>query len=59
MEAVVLGNGGPRHTRTVEALLQAGADPGVTDRHGLTPLDHAKARGYASIVRMFDRTSAR
>ena len=59
MEAVVLGDGGPRHTETVRALLEAGADQGIPDRQGLTPLAHARARGYASIVRMLEQTSAR
>jgi ankyrin repeat protein len=59
MEAVVLGDGGPRHAETVHALLEAGADPGIADRHGRTPLDHARTRGYTSIVGMLDRTPAR
>jgi ankyrin repeat protein len=50
MEAVILGDGGPRHAATVKALVDAGADRGIADRNGLTPLDHAKARGFAGIV---------
>lgn len=50
MEAVVLGNGGPRHVATVRALVAAGANPGIADREGLTPLQHARARGYQAIV---------
>ena len=50
IEAVILGNGGPRHTETVRALLEAGADPKVRDRNGVTPLQHAEARGYGSIT---------
>ncbi|MGO4667285.1 ankyrin repeat domain-containing protein [Bosea sp. 2RAB26] len=50
MEAVVLGNGGPRHVATVQALVAAGANPGIADRDGLTPLQHARARGYQAIV---------
>ena len=36
LEAVVLGNGGADHTAVVEALVKAGADVTVPDRHGTT-----------------------
>ena len=45
IEAVILGNGGPRHTETVRALLEAGADPKIPDRNGMTPLQHAEGAG--------------
>ncbi|MGI9423230.1 MAG: ankyrin repeat domain-containing protein [Hyphomicrobiaceae bacterium] len=50
IEAVVLGDGGPRHTETARALVEAGANTRIADRSGHTPLDLAKARGYAKIV---------
>ncbi|WP_347309613.1 ankyrin repeat domain-containing protein [Defluviimonas sp. SAOS-178_SWC] len=50
MEAVVLGDGGPDHTATVRALVEAGADTAIPDREGVTPLQHAMARGYGEIV---------
>jgi ankyrin repeat protein len=50
MEAVVLGDGGPDHGATVQVLLAAGADPTIPDRDGVTPLDHAEARGFAQIA---------
>jgi uncharacterized protein len=59
MEAVVLGDGGPRHAETVRALLDAGANPQIADREGLTPLQHARTRGYASIVPLFERAPTR
>lgn len=52
MEAVVLGDGGPRHQRTVAALLAGGADRNIPDRRGLTPLDHAELRGYIAIAEL-------
>lgn len=54
MEAVVLGDGGRRHTETVRLLLEAGADRRIADRQSRTPLDHAKARGYAEMVRLLE-----
>jgi len=50
MESVVLGNGGPRHVATAKALVEAGASRTITDRNGITPLQHAEKRGYAAMV---------
>lgn len=50
MEAVVLGNGGPDHIATVRVLVEAGADAGIPDYEGATPLQHAEARGYTEIA---------
>jgi ankyrin repeat protein len=58
LEAVVLGNGGARHTATVEALVTAGADLNVPDRHGTTALGHARQRGYSQIARILERAGA-
>lgn len=50
MEAVVLGDGGPDHVATVRALVAAGADATIADRDGVTPLQHAAARGYGAMA---------
>ena len=50
MEAVVLGDGGPDHVATVKALVEGGADISLTDRDGVTPLQHAISRGYREIA---------
>ena len=55
IEAVILGDGGPRHQKTVQYLVEAGADKTIADRQGVTPLDHAKARGYGEIVAMLEK----
>ena len=52
MEAVVLGDGGPAHTEIVRLLVAAGANVSIPDRDRITPLEHAKRRGYAEIVRI-------
>ncbi|MBN8965748.1 MAG: ankyrin repeat domain-containing protein, partial [Rhizobiales bacterium] len=52
MEAVVLGNGGSNHQQVVRLLLDAGADHSIADRDGVTPLEHARARGYSAMVAM-------
>jgi uncharacterized protein len=59
MEAVILGDGGPRHLETVSALIEAGADTRIADRQGVTPLQHAKARGYVAMVSLLERRNGR
>ncbi len=54
IEAVVLGDGGPRHQATLRALIDAGADLRLADRDGNTPLALARQRGYTSMVRMLE-----
>jgi ankyrin repeat protein len=59
IEAIVLGNGGPRHQETLRALIQAGADLQLTDRQGNTPLALAHSRGYREMVEMLQKAGAR
>jgi uncharacterized protein len=54
LEAVILGDGGPVYQRIVGLLLDAGADPKIADRDGVTPLAHAKSRGFAEIARLIE-----
>jgi uncharacterized protein len=50
IEAVVLGDGGPRHVATAKALVAGGASRTTADRNGVTPLEHAKRRSYEAMV---------
>jgi len=59
IESIVLGNGGPRHQATLQALLQAGASHTLTDRQGNTPLQLARQRGYAEMAQMLEAAGAR
>jgi len=54
LEAVVLGSGGPEHQEIVRLLVAAGADRSIGDNEGVTPLEHARAKGYASIVSILE-----
>ena len=49
-EAVILGDGGPSHQRTVAALVAGGVDRSIEDPNGDTAIDVARARGYTGIV---------
>lgn len=57
IESIVLGDGGPRHQATLQALLQAGASQALTDRQGNTPLVLARQRGYTAMVQMLERAA--
>jgi uncharacterized protein len=59
LEAVILGNGGRRHTETVRALIKAGADVAIADRNGVTPLQHARQRGYDAMAEMLEAAGGR
>lgn len=59
IESIVLGDGGPRHQRTLAALVEAGADLKLTDRQGNTPLQLAKARGYTAMAKLLESARTR
>jgi ankyrin repeat protein len=54
IEAVVLGNGGPRHQACLRALVDAGADLNLTDRDGRTALQLARSRGFKEMVKILE-----
>lgn len=58
IEAIVLGDGGPRHQATLAALIRAGANLGIADRNGLRPLTLARSRGHAAMVAMLTAAGA-
>jgi ankyrin repeat protein len=59
IEAVVLGDGGPRHQACVRHLLAGRADRRIADRSGRTPLDLARARGYTAMVALLEGPETR
>jgi ankyrin repeat protein len=58
-EAVALGNGGPNHVATVEALVKAGADVDIKDRQGATPLAYARQRRYDGMIKILEPATGR
>jgi len=58
-EAVALGNGGPNHVATVEALVKAGADTDVKDRQGATALSYARQRRYDEMIKILAPATGR
>ncbi len=55
LEAVILGDGGKDYQEIVRILLDAGADPNIGDRDGVTALEHAESRGYREIAELLRR----
>ena len=58
LEAIILGDGGQRHTEVVRLLVQAGADVNLADSNGVTPLAHARQRGFKEIVAILEIAGA-
>jgi uncharacterized protein len=59
VESIVLGDGGPRHTATLRALVEAGANVNLADRNGTTPLALATGRGYREMAAILEKAGAR
>ena len=59
LEAVILGDGGAAHTQIVGLLIDAGADVNLADGEGITPLQHARTRGYSAMIRRLEAAGAR
>ncbi|MGO2245504.1 MAG: ankyrin repeat domain-containing protein [Halomonas sp.] len=59
LEAIILGDGGPRYGEIVGLLVDANADVNLADRDGVTPLQHARQRGYADIASLLEQAGAK
>jgi ankyrin repeat protein len=59
LEAIILGDGGERHQRIVDLLVKAGANVNLADGDGVTPLQHARSRGFKQIEAVLLAAKAR
>jgi ankyrin repeat protein len=59
LEAVILGDGGVRHTEIVKLLITHGAHVNLADRQGVTPLAHAEQRGQRAVSALLRAAGAR
>ncbi len=58
LEAIVLSNGGKAHQQIVQLLIDHGADINLADKNGVTPLQHARERGFTEIERILLQAGA-
>ncbi|QRG70440.1 ankyrin repeat domain-containing protein [Brevibacillus choshinensis] len=59
LEAVILGDGGEVHQQIVNLLIEHGANVNLADHDGVTPLQHAKSRGYQEMADALTRAGAK
>lgn len=59
LEAVILGDGGERHQQIVRLLIEHGTDVNLADHDGVTPLQHAKNRGFQEMVEALTQAGAK
>ena len=59
IEAIVLGDGGKRHTAIVRLLVAAGANVDLADKHGTRPLTLARERKFAAMVKILEAAGAK
>ncbi|SDC59330.1 hypothetical protein SAMN05428987_1936 [Paenibacillus sp. CF095] len=49
LEAIILNDGNAQQQETIQLLIDHGADVNIPDRDGLSPLSHAKNKGFKEI----------
>lgn len=52
MEAVILNDGNEKQQEIITILIEHGADVTIPDSDGVTPLQHAKAKGFVEIEKL-------
>ena len=58
MEAVLLGSGGKEYQQIVQMLIEHNADVSIPDKEWVTPLQHAKERGFTKIQFILEKADA-
>ena len=58
LEAIILGDGGERHTEVVGMLITAGANVNLADGSGVTPLAHARRRNQTRVIALLEAAGA-
>jgi ankyrin repeat protein len=59
LETIILSDGGPVHQNILAQLIAAGADVNLADGEGVSPLAHARSRGYSAMIAMLEKAGAR
>lgn len=59
LEAIILNNGGETQQQVVRLLIEHRADVNIADKEGVTPLSHARSRGFTEIEKLLVQAGAR
>lgn len=59
MEAVILNDGGETQQQVVQLLIDHGADTTIRDNDHITPLQHARAKGFTEIEQILLKAEAK
>ncbi|MBB3110119.1 hypothetical protein FHS18_002186 [Paenibacillus phyllosphaerae] len=59
MEAIILNDGGQRQQQVVQVLIEHGADVNIPDHDRVTPLQHARNKGFKEIERILVAAGAK
>ncbi|WP_139352656.1 ankyrin repeat domain-containing protein [Algoriphagus sp. A40] len=59
LEAIILSNGGPAHVQIVQLLVDAGCNVTIADKEGISPLAHARKKGFTHIVSILEKAGAK
>ncbi|WP_028391145.1 ankyrin repeat domain-containing protein [Bacillus cihuensis] len=59
LEAIILNNGDEKQQQTVQLLLEHGADLNIPDNDKVTPLQHAREKGFKEIEKILIKAGAK
>ncbi|MCW3790296.1 ankyrin repeat domain-containing protein [Paenibacillus sp. LS1] len=59
LEAIILNDGNVQQQETIQLLIEHGADVNIPDRDGISPLSHAKNKGFKEIEKILVGAGAR
>ncbi|WP_343562151.1 ankyrin repeat domain-containing protein [Sphingobacterium sp.] len=59
LEAIILGDGSQKYVDIVQILLDANSDKNIADNEGVTPLQHARKRGFHKIATILEAKSSK
>ncbi|MGM7637195.1 ankyrin repeat domain-containing protein [Bacillus sp. Hm123] len=59
LEAIILNDGDEKQQQTVQLLIDYGADVNIPDKDHVTPLQHAREKGFKEIEQILLKTGAK
>ncbi|MDM5212287.1 ankyrin repeat domain-containing protein [Peribacillus sp. NJ4] len=59
LEAIILNNGDGNQQQTVQLLIDHGADVNIPDKNNVTPLQHARKKGFKEIEQILLKAGAK